>query len=275
MPRPFKSGVDYFPLDVNIDDKIEILEAEHGIIGFGIWVKLLQKIYANNYWINWDNKAVIVFSNRVNVDKNKVIEVINSCIEWNIFSQKMFETFNILTSRGIQKRFFEITKRRNRIEVIEDYLLVDKPLSGNIVLVNVDNNQVNVRKSTQRKVKESKGKGKKEKLKPENVSDQTWSDFITHRNKKKAAITQTVINGFKKQADLAGMTLEDAMIESCNRNWIGFKADWMKGKQGYGQRDENGFYNDIPLDVDQGIQDLFGIGKNQNAIELKKGVDYE
>jgi hypothetical protein len=158
MARPFKSGVDYFPLDVNIDEKVELLEAEHGVIGFAIWVKLLQKIYANNYWINWSNKSVIVFSSKINVNKNEVIAIINSCLEWEIFCKKLYDKHEILTSRGIQKRFFEITKRRNRVEVITDYLLIDTPANENIEIVNVDNNSINDSKSTQRKGKERKKK---------------------------------------------------------------------------------------------------------------------
>ena len=44
MARPFKSGIDYFPLDVLPDDKFEILESEHGIKGFGVLIKLYQKV---------------------------------------------------------------------------------------------------------------------------------------------------------------------------------------------------------------------------------------
>ena len=32
--RPLKNGVDYFPLEVILDDKFELIEAEHGIQGF-------------------------------------------------------------------------------------------------------------------------------------------------------------------------------------------------------------------------------------------------
>jgi len=64
--------------------------------------------------------------------------------------------------------------------------------------------------------------------KPENVTDQTWSDFLIHRKTLKASITQTVINSFSKQAELAGISLEDALIESVSRGWRGFKAEWYK-----------------------------------------------
>ena len=72
MVRPFKAGVDYFPLDVTVDEKIELLEAEHGLIGFGVLVKLYQKIYANNYWVTWNKRSILVFSNKLNVSVNEI-----------------------------------------------------------------------------------------------------------------------------------------------------------------------------------------------------------
>ena len=41
-----KSGLDYFPLACNFEDKIELIEAEFGLEGLAIVVKLYQKIYA-------------------------------------------------------------------------------------------------------------------------------------------------------------------------------------------------------------------------------------
>lgn len=171
MARPFKSGVDYFPLDVNPDDKIELIEAEHGLIGFGALIKLYQKIYANNYWIKWGNKSLIVFSSKINVDKNLVNECINSCLEWGVFDKNMYDNFDILTSRGIQKRFFYIVRRRKCVEIILDYLLVDCPKLEEMNLVNVDVNDVNATKSTQSKVKESTVKKRKEKEKKHTYSE--------------------------------------------------------------------------------------------------------
>jgi len=148
MGRPFKNGVDYFPLDVMLDDKFELIEAEHGIVGFGVIIKLLQKVYENSYFVKVDKKALIVLSKRINVDINLINDVINSAIEWNIFDEGMFNDFNVLTSIGIQKRYFEITKRRKKIDVYEEFLLIKPEINVNINLINAD-------KSTQ-----SKGKGK-------------------------------------------------------------------------------------------------------------------
>lgn len=166
MARPFKSGIDYFPLDTIPDDKIEILEAEHGIVGFGVLVKIYQKIYANNYWIKWDKKSKIVFSNRINVNINEVNDVINSCFEWDIMNKNLLEKYGILTSRGIQKRFFEIVKRRKKIEVTKEFLLIDirsyfTEKEESLRIINVSINKDIVNTSTQRKGKERKGENKK------------------------------------------------------------------------------------------------------------------
>lgn len=73
----------------------------------------------------------------------------------------------------------------------------------------------------------------KEKYKKENpqdlldgISDQVKKDFITLRKQKKASITKTAVDGLRREADKANISLETALIECCQRGWIGFKADW-------------------------------------------------
>ena len=211
MARPFKSGVDYFPLDVVMDDKVELLEAEHGIIGFGVYIKLYQKVYANNYWVNWDNKSVIVFSSRINVDINSVNAIINSCLEWGIFDKKLFEKFSILTSRGIQKRFFEITQRRRIIEVVKEFLLLDLPKKENSNLVIVNINRVNVYKSTQRKGKERKGKNKEITFSEEFIK--LWTDYPNTKGSK----TQTFKNYQTTKKSLLGEQIYSACMNSTKK----------------------------------------------------------
>jgi hypothetical protein len=49
MARPVKDGVDYFPLDVSLNEKMEFIEAQFGVIGFAVVVKLYQWIYGRGY----------------------------------------------------------------------------------------------------------------------------------------------------------------------------------------------------------------------------------
>lgn len=63
---------------------------------------------------------------------------------------------------------------------------------------------------------------------PQDVSQETWEDWKTLRKAKKAPITKTVIEGIRREAGIAGMTLEQAIKTSCERNWQSFKAEWMQ-----------------------------------------------
>jgi hypothetical protein len=58
------------------------------------------------------------------------------------------------------------------------------------------------------------------------VTDQTFFDFKELRKAKKSPITQRAIEGIRREAQKAGITLENALIECCERGWVGFKAEW-------------------------------------------------
>lgn len=61
------------------------------------------------------------------------------------------------------------------------------------------------------------------------VAPQVVADFRKLRQAKKAAITQTAVDGIQREATKAGMTLEAALRMCCERGWTGFKADWVTG----------------------------------------------
>ena len=63
---------------------------------------------------------------------------------------------------------------------------------------------------------------------PDGVSDQVWSDFKAMRAKQKAPITLTAIDGIRREAEKAGITLDDALRECCERSWRGFRAAWLQ-----------------------------------------------
>jgi hypothetical protein len=196
MARPFKTGVDYLPLDVFPKDKIKLLEAKHKLIGFGVWVKLLQKIYSNSYWLEWTNDISLLFSNEINVEINVVNDIINSCLCWNIFNKCMYEEYSVLTSTGIQKRYFDITRRRNRIEIIEELLLVDVNPAPKQEIINVNINSIISNRSTQSKVKESKvkeSKVKESKVKESKVKESKVKESKVKESKVKESKEYTPI----------------------------------------------------------------------------------
>ena len=63
--------------------------------------------------------------------------------------------------------------------------------------------------------------------KPDGVSEKVWESFVDARKAKKAPITELVIADIKKQAALAGWTLDAALTETVIRGWRSFKAEWV------------------------------------------------
>lgn len=162
MARPNKQGVDYFPLDVHLDDKFKFIEIKYKLEGFAILTKLMQKIYSYGYWYRWTDDEALLFSDELRTDYEKVKGVVDESLERGVFNKDMYERYNILTSSGIQKRYKEIVRRRKDVEVIEEYLLIDGTFGVNDDINPSPSKQYDS-KSTQSKVKESKQKENKSK----------------------------------------------------------------------------------------------------------------
>jgi len=61
---------------------------------------------------------------------------------------------------------------------------------------------------------------------PDGVSESIFKDYLEVRKAKKAKWTQTALKGLQREADKAKMSLQDVMQLCCERNWVGFKAEW-------------------------------------------------
>lgn len=162
-----KEAFDFFPLDVHLSDKMELIEAEFGLIGFAVIVKLWMRIYGSRgYYCEFDEEVALMFSHKTGVGVNAVSEILNAAFKRGIFDRTLYEKYKILTSKGIQERCMKMCSRRKRFEVEKKYLLISVPISLENVYIkgeNVDISEENVYIFTQskvkeRKVKESKGK---------------------------------------------------------------------------------------------------------------------
>ena len=165
MARPVKQGIDYFPLDCYLDDKFKLIEAEFGLKGFAVVVKLFQKIYGERgYYCEWTKEVALLFGMETSLGDSAVSEIVRASVNRGIFNKNMFDKYKILTSDGIQERYFEVASRRTQIFIDERYLLVTAPKNTVFTAktgVFVYNNAKNVddnpqRKEEERKVKESK-----------------------------------------------------------------------------------------------------------------------
>ena len=119
------NGIPYFPLDVHLDDKFELIEAEFGLTGFAVVVKLFQKIYGDNgYYCEWTYDVALLFARKIGLGVNAVSEILRASIKRGIFDSRLYEEYHILTSKGIQNRYLEAVSRRKKVEIQKAYLLV-------------------------------------------------------------------------------------------------------------------------------------------------------
>ena len=156
MGRPTKTGLDYFPLDVEMDDCVELIEAEYGLAGFSIVIKLWQKIYKNGYHLDWNKDMALLFARRINTEVTLINNVINSCLLRNLFNKSMFEKYKVLTSSGIQKRYVTacLSSKRKNISMRSDLCL----LTPEFIHLVTEFTQFPLEESAQRKGKENKVK---------------------------------------------------------------------------------------------------------------------
>jgi uncharacterized protein YdaU (DUF1376 family) len=80
-----------------------------------------------------------------------------------------------------------------------------------------------------------KKKYQKEKPKPDlallaeyGIDGNLATDFIRHRKSKEAPITKTALDGFQRESLKAGIPITQAVTISIERNWQGFKAEWIQ-----------------------------------------------
>lgn len=165
MARPTKVELDYFPLDCRLNDRMKLVEAEFGLAGFAIIIKVFQKIYGGKgYYCEWNEEVVLLFAREINAGGNTVSEVIEGALRRGIFSKELYEKYGILTSERIQKTYFDAASRRDCIEIDDRYLLISHtllPENVSINGVNVNKNPVNVGDNPQKKRKERKREEKK------------------------------------------------------------------------------------------------------------------
>lgn len=157
-----REGIDFFPLDVSLDTKFELIEAEYGLTGFGVIVHLLQEIYGKaGYYLEWTNEVALLFARKIGLGGSVVSEIVEAAIRRGMFDKEIFDKYHILTSRGIQRRYFEAVSRRKLLKVDKNILLVDVAQiskSADILDVSVNISEKNVDRTRQSKVKESKVK---------------------------------------------------------------------------------------------------------------------
>lgn len=169
MARPTKQGLDYFPLDVGLfeDIKIRRLKKDCGNQAISILIAIFCIAYRDEgYYVEINSDVTFLIAETFGVSEDAVEKIVEKAIQVGIFDSGKFNTYKILTSRGIQERYFAAASRKTAVLVHRDFVCDGVNVCNNAVYV--DNNPINVFNNPQSKVKESKGKESKgEKRAPE------------------------------------------------------------------------------------------------------------
>ncbi|WP_213025484.1 conserved phage C-terminal domain-containing protein [Brevibacillus reuszeri] len=191
-------------VDIDQDEKVIMVIAKHGMLGFGILIRLMMEIYKSGYYYPWGEREQHVFSLKAKESVDIVNSVVQECMKWGFFHQGMYDSFEILTSKGFQKRFMIAANRRKSIGIKPEYLLLDG-VNANNNAINEDSNPVQLEllpaETPQKKVNEKK-------VKETNIYEQILNYLNEKTGKKysaKSEANKKLINGRMSE----GRTVED------------------------------------------------------------------
>ena len=271
MARPKKTGLDYFPFDVDFfnDEKIEAISGEFGIKGEIVAIKLLAAIYRNGYFIEWSEMLQMkMLKTLPSISKELLTEIVQRLVRWNFFDEGLFNSDNVLTSRGIQRRYFEAMKRNSLSDSLP-FLIV----SAAETPINVTETTINAAKTPQSKEKESKVNisflekkkqkstrtdfGEEENNQPLNAQKETSppvapapppfnfrkamlsegfapelvDEWLKIRKSKKAINTERAFKTFIEQVRKTNQDINTVLSIIVQKQWKGFEAEWLHSAQ--------------------------------------------
>ena len=141
--RP-KQGIDYSGWSVDIfdgDKKIDKLLDAKGWKGFGIYFFLCQRAYkTNGYFYEWgyDDCATTARKMGGGINSGTVKETVDYCLQVDLFNKRLFDRWGVLTSRGIQRRFWTVLSERRSKIVYEEYWLLKPEECKGLVKVSLN-----------------------------------------------------------------------------------------------------------------------------------------
>ena len=232
--RQNKVGLDYFELDCHMDEKVRLIQAEYGLKGFAVFVKLLQEIYGGNgYYCEWTQDRELLFASENGLSNGSLQllrDIVSACVRRNIFSERLFKEYGILTSSGVQKQYLKATVKREVTELKKEYLLISVPENRENVVINtisVGRKAISDGRNTHSKEEKSKEKNNNILCKAEALAlfENLWKMYPNKKGK--ASVTD------KDKIKLLEIGLEE-MTRAIDRykRYIESNKDWYKPLNG-------------------------------------------
>lgn len=140
--RP-KRGIDYAGWSVNMfdgDRKIDQLLDAKGWKGFGVYFFLCQQAYKmNGYYLEWRYSDCATTARKMGggISAGTVRETVAYCMQIGLFDERRFVEWQVLTSRGIQRRFWTVLSERRVKKVYSELWLLEPDECKGLVKVSL------------------------------------------------------------------------------------------------------------------------------------------
>lgn len=177
MARPLKTGLSYFPFDVDFftDIKIKRLRARYGTDGIAVYIYILCQIYRSGYYVEYNDDFILDISDELKLSENSTTQIVNY-----LFSRSLLQLIEstlavpvkVVTAASVQRRYQEAKKGAKRdIEVESEFWVLKNEETESFIKVrsflgysekNYNNSEKNYNKSEKNHTKKSKVKESKE-----------------------------------------------------------------------------------------------------------------
>ena len=179
-----------------------------------------------------DSISVSQFMEVTGLSNRSIITACESLVEMGLLERSGGERkLNTYSVKAFD--FSESGEKSSSVKSGENFSETGEKSSSDLVKkVHTQNNNKNTIQNTNTNLTVSNAHARKtsksavEILEQFGITGQLAKDFIAHRKVKKSVITETVLNGFQREADKAGIPLVEAITISIERNWQGFIASW-------------------------------------------------
>lgn len=205
----------------SMDAKLKRVRIKYGMAGYGLYWYCLeliaQGVESHNLSFELEHDCEVL-AHDTGINYQLVQEMMGYMVDLGLFENSAGRITCLKMAARLDQSMTGNSKMRSMIAEIKE----------NHDLVMTSHDAVMLEEKRREEKRKEKNKTPKALARPDDVCEQVWDDFITHRKRLKANLTETALNGIIREANKAGVTLEAALAECVLRGWRGFKADWVK-----------------------------------------------
>lgn len=225
-----------------IDNKIFDAQPFLSPAAFGVLLRMVRMI--DGYGNTDKSLSNSFLQETCNLSKNTVSKVVNELVDFGFLTAKRQQRKTTIYSLNYENiANFDPKKLGQNLasqNLASQNLTIRFPKFDQDSSQNLGSNKEKERKTIKEKLykkntkkTEAKNLSDSKTYKPEKpdlVSDQVWSDLLSHRKIKKTSNTQTAWNvifgQLEKAKQATGHSLDQIITEWITRDWKGFKSDW-------------------------------------------------